>query len=180
LAYLIYTSGSTGVPKGVAIEHRNTVNLLRWAATAFAPQALARTLFATSLNFDLAVYECLLPLSVGTQVHLVPHLLDLAQQPCEVSLINTVPSAMQALLQAGGVPRGVTTVNLAGEPLTQALVDRLFAATEAGMVCNLYGPSETTTYSTWLAIRRGETTAPHIGRPIAHTAVYILDAQREP
>src|SRR5471032_2713451 len=56
LAYLIYTSGSTGLPKGVMIEHRNTVNFLTWAHAAFdGGSALNKTLFSTSLNFDLAV-----------------------------------------------------------------------------------------------------------------------------
>src|SRR5471032_3685647 len=56
LAYVIYTSGSTGLPKGVMIEHRNTVNFLTWAHAAFdGGLALSKTLFSTSLNFDLAV-----------------------------------------------------------------------------------------------------------------------------
>ncbi|MCI0998449.1 AMP-binding protein, partial [Pseudomonas corrugata] len=58
LAYVIYTSGSTGLPKGVMIEHRNTVNFLTWAHRSFDAQTLSKTLFSTSLNFDLAVYEC--------------------------------------------------------------------------------------------------------------------------
>ncbi|WP_032716835.1 AMP-binding protein, partial [Pseudomonas syringae] len=57
LAYLIYTSGSTGLPKGVMIEHRNTVNFLTWAHQSFDSTVLTKTLFSTSLNFDLAVYE---------------------------------------------------------------------------------------------------------------------------
>uniref|UniRef100_UPI0005162E2A AMP-binding protein n=1 Tax=Pseudomonas syringae TaxID=317 RepID=UPI0005162E2A len=69
LAYLIYTSGSTGLPKGVMIEHRNTVNFLTWAYKAFDAgtdnSALEKTLFSTSLNFDLAVYECFAPLTSG-------------------------------------------------------------------------------------------------------------------
>jgi len=63
LAYLIYTSGSTGQPKGVMIEHRNTVNLICWARYAFDGNAYERSLFSTSLNFDLSVYECFVPLT---------------------------------------------------------------------------------------------------------------------
>src|SRR6185312_14717009 len=62
LAYVIYTSGSTGEPKGVMIEHRNTVNLLHWARESLEKQAFAHTLASTSLSFDLAVYECFVPL----------------------------------------------------------------------------------------------------------------------
>ena len=60
------------------------------------------------------------------------------------------------------------------------LVEKIFAATAVEQVCNLYGPSETTTYSTWVRMSRGEPFAPHIGRPIANTRVYILDGSREP
>jgi acyl-coenzyme A synthetase/AMP-(fatty) acid ligase/aryl carrier-like protein len=74
----------------------------------------------------------------------------------------------------------VRTVNLAGEPLKRALVERLFAQTQVETVCNLYGPSETTTYSTWVAMRREEGFVPHIGRPIANTRVYLLDGNGQP
>jgi amino acid adenylation domain-containing protein len=177
LAYVIYTSGSTGRPKGVAIEHRNTVNFVRWAQGEFSAQELARTLFSTSLNFDLAVYECFVPLSVGGRIEIVANALELADAPHDVSLVNTVPSALDALLQAGAVPPGVRTVNLAGEPLKQALVERLFADSEVERVCNLYGPSETTTYSTWVSMTREQGFAAHIGRPVANTQVHLLDEQ---
>src|SRR6476659_1927846 len=58
LAYVIYTSGSTGKPKGVTIEHRNAVNLLCWAGKNFAAEETEHTLFCTSLQFDLSIYEC--------------------------------------------------------------------------------------------------------------------------
>ncbi|HKX26068.1 MAG TPA: AMP-binding protein, partial [Blastocatellia bacterium] len=69
---------------------------------------------------------------------------------------------------------------MAGEPLKRELADQIFAATEAKVVCNLYGPSETTTYSTWVRMRRGEAFKAHIGRPISNTQIYILDEQLEP
>jgi acyl carrier protein len=102
-----------------------------------------------------------------------------ARAPIDVTLINTVPSAMNALVEAGGLPRSVRLINLAGEPLKRTLVERLLAMTEVHTVCNLYGPSETTTYSTWVAMRRGEPFAPHIGRPITNTRIYILDIHGE-
>src|SRR5262249_36874948 len=178
LAYVIYTSGSTGTPKGVMIEHRNTVNFLSWAKAVFSREALARTLFCTSINFDLAVYELFLPLAVGTSVVVVENALAVAQE--SATLLNTVPSAMQMLVDSGGVPETVRTVNLAGEALRGELVDRIFGATQVEEIHNLYGPSETTTYSTWVRMRRAEGFAPTIGRPIANTRVYILDVYGEP
>jgi len=184
LAYVIYTSGSTGLPKGVGLEHRNAVNFISWGKRSFTSGDLERTLFSTSLNFDLAVYECFVPLTTGASVRIARDVLDLARAavaraPIDVTLINTVPSAMNALVEAGGLPRSVRLINLAGEPLKRTLVERLFATTEVHTVCNLYGPSETTTYSTWVAMRRGERFAPHIGRPIANTRIYILDSHGE-
>jgi non-ribosomal peptide synthetase component F len=154
LAYVIYTSGSSGSPKGVAIEHRNAVNFICWAQRSFSGDVLESTLFSTSLNFDLAVYECFVPITVGARVWIVPNALDLARRQVDVTLINTVPSAMKALLEVDGVPRTVRVINLAGEPLKRTLVERIFATTEASVVCNLYGPSETTTYSTWVLMKR--------------------------
>ncbi|HEX8697018.1 MAG TPA: amino acid adenylation domain-containing protein, partial [Longimicrobium sp.] len=180
LAYVIYTSGSTGRAKGVLLEHRNAVNFVSWARAAFAEGDLARTLFSTSLNFDLAVFECFVPLSVGATVHLAADALELVTHPAPVTLVNTVPSAMKALVEAGGVPPSARVVNLAGEPLKRALVEAIFAGTQVERVCNLYGPSETTTYSTWVAMRREEGFAAHIGRPLANTRVYVLDAAGEP
>jgi amino acid adenylation domain-containing protein len=180
LAYVIYTSGSTGTPKGVMIEHRNAVNFICWAQQAFARDVLARTLFSTSLNFDLAVYECFVPLTVGAAVRIVPNAITLARTQGDVTLINTVPSVMKALIEAHEVPRTVRVVNLAGEPLRRSLVERIFTTTQVETVCNLYGPSETTTYSTWVAMKRGEAFAAHIGKPIANTRVYILDGRQEP
>jgi amino acid adenylation domain-containing protein len=180
LAYVIYTSGSTGVPKGVAIEHRNAANFVHWAKQVFATELLEQTLFSTSLNFDLAVYECFAPLTTGCAVRIVANALELANRTMDVTLINTVPSAMNALIEGNHVPTTVRAVNLAGEMLKRPLVEKIFATTAVEQICNLYGPSETTTYSTWVRMNRGEPFAPHIGRPIANTRVYILDESREP
>jgi amino acid adenylation domain-containing protein len=178
LAYVIYTSGSTGRPKGVMIEHRSSSNFLRWARDTFDGGVLQRTLFSTSLNFDLSVFECFAPLVSGASVEVVR---DALQPPgAGVTLVNTVPSAMKALLQADRVPPGVHTVNLAGEPLRQALVEQIFAATGVERVCNLFGPTETTTYSTWMEMKRDDGFARHIGRPVANTKVYILDGHGAP
>jgi len=141
---------------------------------------LRQTLFSTSLNFDLAVFECFVPLTIGATIHIVPTALDLAGRPMDITLVNTVPSALNALLASRSVPASVRMVNLAGEPLKRPLVEQIFASTSVEAVCNLYGPTETTTYSTWTAMKRGDPWAIHIGRPIANTQIYILDAHGEP
>nr|WP_284691299.1 amino acid adenylation domain-containing protein [Lysobacter solisilvae] len=180
LAYIIYTSGSTGQPKGVMIEHVNTVNLLAWARTCFDDSQLATTLLSTSINFDLAVFELFLPLSTGATVRLVQDLVASATTLAGTTLVNTVPSAMAAIIGEPGLASTVGTVNLAGEPLKRELVERIFASSHAQRVVNLYGPSETTTYSTWVEMPRAEGFAAHIGRPIGNTQVYILGRAGEP
>ncbi|MCF5427731.1 non-ribosomal peptide synthetase, partial [Pseudomonas syringae] len=184
LAYLIYTSGSTGLPKGVMIEHRNTVNFLTWAHAAFDAgtnnSALKKTLFSTSLNFDLAVYECFAPLTSGGSIEVVRNVLELQHLDDDIRLINTVPSALKALLETDGLPKSVHTVNVAGEALKRSLVEALFEQTGVQRLCNLYGPSETTTYSSWVVMDREDGFAAHIGKPVGNTRFYLLDEQQQP
>jgi len=181
LAYVIYTSGSTGKPKGVAIEHRNTVALLDWARQVFNPEEVAGVLASTSICFDLSVFELFVPLSCGGKVILAEnalHLPTLWAAPY-VTLINTVPSAIAELLRIDGIPSSVRTVNLAGEPLRNKLVQQVYEHNTVQKVFNLYGPSEDTTYSTYTLVKKGGNAPPPIGRPIANTQVYILDAQQQ-
>jgi acyl-coenzyme A synthetase/AMP-(fatty) acid ligase len=119
-------------------------------------------------------------LAMGGTVEIVRDALALAQTPLSPTLVNTVPSAMSALVALRAVPPTVQVVNLAGEPLQRQLVETIFATTEAQLVCNLYGPTETTTYSTWVAMTPETGFAPHVGKPVANTRLYILDAQGAP
>ncbi|HEX6100799.1 MAG TPA: amino acid adenylation domain-containing protein, partial [Thermoanaerobaculia bacterium] len=179
LAYVIYTSGSTGNPKGVAIEHHSPVTLVHWGLEVYSSEELAGVLAATSICFDLSVYEIFLTLAGGGTIILVRNALALTEVSGreEVTLINTVPSAMEELVRMDAVPESVRTINLAGEPLPARLVDRIYETTAAKKVYDLYGPSEDTTYSTYvLRTKNGPQT---IGRPIANTQVYILDARNQ-
>lgn len=180
VAYVIYTSGSTGRPKGVAIEHRSAVVLIRWAREVFTREELTRVLFSTSICFDLSVYELFVTLGCGGCVVVAQNVLSLPALPAreEVTLINTVPSAMTELVRLKALPPSVQVVNLAGEPLRALLVDQIYALGHVKKVYDLYGPSEDTTYSTF-ALRLPNAPAT-IGRPIANTQVYVLDTYLEP
>jgi amino acid adenylation domain-containing protein/non-ribosomal peptide synthase protein (TIGR01720 family) len=182
LAYVLYTSGSTGKPKGVAIEHRSPVALVSWAREIFTPDRLAGVLASTSICFDLSVFELFVPLCCGGAVILAENALQLPTLSTadRVTLINTVPSAITELLRVNGIPQGVKTVNLAGEPLPIQLVQQLYQQDSIQQVFNLYGPSEDTTYSTFAAIVKGAATTPPIGRPITNTQTYILDRNLQP
>ena len=180
LAYILYTSGSTGRPKGVAIEHRNVVNFLHWIRGHFTTTEFEGVLASTSICFDLSIFELFGPLSWGGTVILAKNALELADLPSadRITLINTVPSAVKALLHARAIPSSVQVVNLAGEPLTQALVTALYRQPHIQKVYDLYGPSEATTYTTG-ALRTAHDPAT-IGQPLPNTQAYVLDAEQCP
>lgn len=175
-AYVLFTSGSTGRPKGVQIEHRSVVAMLSWATQTFSKQQRKAILGATSICFDLSVFEIFLSLSNGTTLVLAQNALDLPNLEHPVSLINTVPSAITELYRAGQIPPSATTINLAGEPLRSDLVNALYSLDTVQHVYNLYGPSEDTTYSTWARIPQHSEQVPAIGRPLANTQAYLLNA----
>ncbi len=185
LAYLIYTSGSTGRPKAVAIRHHSAVKLAYWAREQFNPEELRGVLACTAVTFDLSVYEIFVTLAWGGAVVLVDDALALLSEPpalpagLEITLVNTVPSAMVELLRAGALPASVRTVNLAGEALTRVLSDRVYARPETERLFNLYGPSEDTTYSTWSLVEKRSERQPSIGYPVHDTRGYVVDRRLE-
>ncbi len=182
LAYLLPTSGSTGTPKGVAVPHSAAVSLVRWAGTVFSRADLAGVLAATSISFDLSVFEIFVPLAHGGTVILAENVLELPRLSAAdaVTLVNTVPSALAELLRAEGLPGGVRVVNLAGEALSRELADRVLALPQVERLYNLYGPSEDTTYSTFAEVRRGTGSMPPIGRPITGGRAVVVDRWLRP
>jgi len=190
LAYVIYTSGSTGHPKGVMISHSAVHNHLLGTQIAFPLTATDGVLQTTSVSFDPSVWEFFAPLVVGARVVLprpggqqdATYLLSLISQ-AQVTVLHTVPALVRLLLEAEVVApcSGLRYVFCGGEALTGELQDRFYARFEGAILWNLYGPTEATVAATaW----RCEHSSPHqtipIGRPLANTQVYLLDAQRQP
>ncbi|HEY9420993.1 MAG TPA: amino acid adenylation domain-containing protein, partial [Thermoanaerobaculia bacterium] len=175
LAYVIYTSGSTGRPKGVAIEHRSVSALMHWSRENFSAEELAGVLASTSICFDMSVFELFAPLAWGGTVILAENALALPELPAkdEVTLIDTVPSAMAELLRQGAVPKSVKTVNLGGEPLRGVLARGVHALGTVERLLNLYGPSEDTTFSTIAEV--GAEGEPTIGRLLTNGYGYVVD-----
>jgi len=181
LAYVIYTSGSTGTPKGVAVRHGSATSFVQWALSVFSPKELSGVLGATSVCFDLSIFEIFVPLSSGGRLVLVQDLLRLPEVATNeagreggVTLLNTVPSVLGELLQAHDLPESIETVNLAGELLLAPLVRATYQQPGVQRVLNLYGPSEDTTYSTWSEVPEGST-APSIGHPVTGSRAYVAD-----
>jgi amino acid adenylation domain-containing protein/thioester reductase-like protein len=172
LAYVIFTSGSTATPKTVAVGHRSVTALIAWARTQFDEAELDRALLTAPVSFDMSVFGLFVPLAGPGAIVVVPDLGWLLEHeaPSAPTLLYTVPTALAALLRAGALPQTVRTVNLGGEPLGAALVEQLLAA-GVERVCNLYGPTESTSNALFEDYRRP--TLPTIGRPIAGTGAAV-------
>ena len=182
LAYLIYTSGSTGRPKAVGVEHRSAVGLMCWGRASFSPEEYACVLAATSIGFDVSVFEIFVPLSWGGRLVLAENLLAWPALPAarEVRMICAVPSVVAELVHAGRFPAGpdgVRTVNLAGEAVPPALAGELAAAAPGARLLDIYGPTESTVYATWAPLAPGR--AVTIGLPIANSRAHVLDGRGE-
>jgi arthrofactin-type cyclic lipopeptide synthetase C len=180
LAYVIYTSGSTGIPKGVQVEHRSVVNLVCWHHAAFGLKAGQRSSSVASLGFDAASWEILTPLTIGATLAMAPEdltsdvdaLLDWwCEQELDVGFLPT-PVA-EVLLKRPVRARMPGTLLIGGDRLS-------FQPSASPMaVINNYGPTESTVVATSGRLSADDL-ALHIGRPIANTQIYILNAQLQP
>ena len=183
-AYVIYTSGSTGRPKGVAVQHSAVCNFLSSMQREPGFKAGDRLLAVTTLSFDIAVLELLLPLSTGGTVVLATRdeamdgetLMALITQH-QVTVMQATPTTWHLLLDAGWQPpRGLRAL-VGGEPLPPALATALLA--KGIEVWNMYGPTETTVWSTLSPVRDPNAKIT-IGRPIDNTQVWILNEAMQP
>jgi amino acid adenylation domain-containing protein/natural product biosynthesis luciferase-like monooxygenase protein len=183
LAYVIYTSGSTGKPKGVMIAHRSVVNFL--SSMAVTPGLGADDVLAavTPLSFDIAGLEIYLPLLVGARLSIVPRstamdgaALSAELERSKASVMQATPATWRMLLEAGWRPQAGFKILCGGEALPADLAVALSAT--GAEVWNLYGPTETTIWSTASPVRTGEPI--RIGRPIANTQAYVLDRHLRP
>lgn len=178
-AYVLFTSGSTGRPKGVVISHANVANLIAWAHTEFTSDELSSTLAVTPITFDLSVFELFVPLSAGHRVCLLNSVLDLLDAPDRArgaSLLNTVPSAVRSVVDRAALPGSLLVVNMAGEPIQADLVTDVHRQLADVRVMNLYGPSETTTYSTVAELPIGITDPVPIGTAVGGTRLEVVDS----
>jgi amino acid adenylation domain-containing protein len=178
-AYVIYTSGSTGRPKGVVVPHHTVLNFLHSMAQTPGLTSSDKLLAMTTLSFDIAVLELLLPLSIGAQIILASddEVMDgLAQQRLiaqhDATVMQATPAAWRALLDAGWAGRQPFKALIGGEALSYDLAGRLLP--RCSELWNMYGPTETTVWSTCWHVQDPEQGI-FIGRPIANTRVRIVD-----
>jgi amino acid adenylation domain-containing protein len=184
LAYIIYTSGSTGTPKGVEIPHRAAVNFLASMSREPGLTAEDRLLAVTTLSFDISLLELFLPLITGATVVIATRdevrdgrrLANLLNDE-DITVMQATPATWQMLLDSGWEGRSELRILCGGEPLPRAMANVL--VNSASEVWNLYGPTETTVWSTLQRVTESDE-AVTIGRPIANTQVYVLDATHRP
>jgi amino acid adenylation domain-containing protein len=178
-AYVLFTSGSTGRPKGVEIPHRALENFLASMQREPGFTSGDRLLAVTTISFDIAGLELFLPLVAGGTVVIAsrrtasdPDALARLLDAEGITVMQATPATWRMLVDAGWRGRKQLRVLCGGEPLPESLLGAL--GDRVGEIWNMYGPTETTIWSTVKRVRPGARIT--IGRPIDNTRVYVLDA----
>ena len=179
LAYVLCTSGTTGRPKAVEITHRAVVNLLMAMQGALCFSPADSLLAVTTVSFDIAALELFLPLVSGGRVILAdretavdPFRLAEQIRQTRPTVMQATPSTWRALVDAGWPGLPGLRILVGGEALPRDLAAALLR--RADSVWNLYGPTETTIWSTVHPVQAGSGAVP-IGQPIANTTAFVLD-----
>ncbi len=191
LAYVIYTSGSTGTPKGVMVQHRGLTNYVWWAARAYDVAGGSGAPVHSSVSFDLTVTGLFTPLVVGRAVTLLPEqgeieaLVRTLVDPGGYSLVKLTPAHVEVLNRlvppdrAAGAARALV---IGGEALSRETLAFWREHAPQTRLVNEYGPTETVVGCCIhdAAAEIDATGAVPIGRPIANTQLYVLDAHLRP
>ncbi|WP_221452684.1 non-ribosomal peptide synthetase [Mucilaginibacter sp. FT3.2] len=179
LAYILYTSGSTGNPKGVQIAHSSLVNFLYSMQKEPGITVADKLLAVTTVSFDISGLELFLPLITGAQVIIADSdtskdgraLMDIIRTD-KVTIMQATPYTWRIMLEAGWNNTTPLKVLCGGEALPKELANRMLK--QAASLWNVYGPTETTIWSTIKQIKANDETIT-VGRPIDNTSIYILD-----
>ncbi|GAB1543624.1 non-ribosomal peptide synthetase [Scytonema sp. NUACC21] len=189
LAYVIYTSGSTGKPKGVMNTHRGICNRLLWMLGAYQLTATDHVLQKTTFSFDVSIWEFFCPIITGARLVIAQpgghqdsrYLVNLIAQQ-KITTVHFVPSMLQVFLLEQGLEdcSCLRRVFCSGEALLFELQESFFARLKCELH-NLYGPTEAAIEVTsWQCQPQSNITIVPIGRPIANTQIYLLDAHLRP
>lgn len=181
--YVMYTSGSTGRPKGVMVRTISVVNLITWMKGTPGMTKDDVMFSMTSYSFDLSVVEIFLPITIGAKVVLARSSDVLTSKavirelsPGNVpSIMQATPSVLQLLADNGQLKGGGLRILSGGERLDEKL--KLKVLSEGHDLWNLWGPTETTVWST--AGRTARDRALTIGKPLANTQALILNSRRK-
>jgi len=185
LAYVLYTSGSTGKPKGVMVKHSGVINLMTDLKEVFDLKQEDTLLAITTISFDISVLELFLPLLSGSRVHIASReqsmdavWLERTIQEVPITYLQGTPATWELLLTSGWKGARHLNVLCGGEALRVELAERLYINNKS--LWNLYGPTETTIWSTIKRVEKGDIKNSRnggisIGKPLANTLVYVVD-----
>ena len=180
VAYVLYTSGSTGRPKGVAVGNAALSNFLRSMAHTPGIEASDRMLAITTISFDIAGLELWLPLTQGASVRLAstaatadPVALIALMADFQPTLMQATPATWRMLLAADWAGQPGLRMLCGGEAMPADLVPPLLE--RGASLWNMYGPTETTIWSTVHRVTAADGIKIPIGRPIDATRLYVLD-----
>ncbi|MFG2312765.1 amino acid adenylation domain-containing protein [Streptomyces sp. NPDC048566] len=187
LAYVMFTSGSTGTPKGVAVTHAGVVNGVQDLSGVVRVGPGDRMLAATSVNFDVSVFEIFTALTTGASVEIVRDVLELAERPAwSGTTVSAVPAVFSALLDQLGqdpdtLPLTVDTLVFAGEALSADLVRKVRRVLPDVRIVNAYGQTESF-YATTHTLPPGPPPAGAlpVGRPLANLRAHVLGPDLSP
>jgi amino acid adenylation domain-containing protein len=179
LAYTIYTSGSMGMPKGVMLTHANLASFLRNFETNFKFDTITKVGATTNYAFDISILELLGGLALGKSVSVFtdeevadPHLLLKRIEDHQLDFVQFTPSRLRQLLEISPVlPTCIKIVMSGGEQLPQSLFDK-FKTHNDQEVIHMYGPTETTIWSTYNIQEKGSRVV--LGKPLVNEEIYIL------
>jgi amino acid adenylation domain-containing protein len=188
LAYIMYTSGSTGRPKGVAIEHRGVVRLVR-GIDYVAIEPNDTFLHFAPLSFDASTFEIWAPLLNGARLAVPEPGLIAMDELAEtldrfgVTTMFLTTALFQRLVDTPSArPRSLRTLLTGGEVASPTHMARFLQAFPRCRLVAVYGPTENTTFSTWCDITPIDCVGSSvpIGKPIAHSTAFVLDAALQP
>ncbi|WP_232464948.1 non-ribosomal peptide synthetase, partial [Burkholderia ubonensis] len=187
-AYVMYTSGSTGEPKGVIVPHRSIARLVL-GGDYFSLSVGDRVIHASNPAFDASTFEIWAPLLNGATISIVSQtlLLDVKKfgefiAANEISALWLTVGLFNRYVDQLAPFFGMLKYLIIGGDALDPRQVRKALSFPPMFFLNGYGPTEGTTFSSTFQIRDvsdGIRNIP-IGRPIANTRLYILDAYRQP
>ncbi|MDC0712645.1 amino acid adenylation domain-containing protein [Stigmatella sp. ncwal1] len=191
VAYVMYTSGSTGTPKGIQVLHGAVTNLLESMRDLLGPSDRDVLLAVTTISFDIAALELYLPLLVGAQLAVADHetvadgeLLKREMARISPTLMQATPATWRMLIEAGWEGDPKLDILCGGEALRKELSAQLLP--RGKRVWNLYGPTETTIWSSAHRVQPGQhgperaDASEPLGQPLANTQLYVLSPHLQP
>ncbi len=183
LCYVIYTSGTTGNPKGVMVNHANLVSFLSNMDTRFALKTCATLAVTTNVTFDISILEIIGGLCTGKELFLFSDAILLDPEEIiqtidtyQIEALQLTPSRLAQLYDTNlPLPNSLKVVLVGGEAMSKTMYEKLKQEDFASI--NVYGPTETTIWSTSLSIKESESLT--IGTPLENERIFILNDQNK-